>query len=149
MDREQLVKAFFETSMTWQRIWREQFHARMKDSQTSFGQMGVLMFLSEKQPISSKALAELMHCSKSSIAQLIEGLDQQGFILRQPDLQDRRVVYLSLSKAGEAKLQEVKDRRREMFNIATEALNDADLATLTRIQSKMLQAYTDKKKGTE
>lgn len=146
MDRQQLVEDYFGISIGLQRVWKEQFQSQMGNTNMSFGQMGVLFCIYEKQPVSSKELTEMMHASKSSVAQLVDGLDQQGYITRRPDPKDRRIVYLGLSEAGEDRIKAIQLRRREFIGSMVESLSDDDLAKLTEIQSKMLAAYMETKK---
>ena len=144
MDRQQLVEEFFTGTIALKRMWRAQFHDRLGDVKLSFGQMIILKLLHEEQSLSSKQIAELTHSSKSSVAQLLDGLDQEGFITRKPDDSDRRIVHISLSSSGIEKLEVVHQKRKEFFSTITEDLDEEDLRALNRIQAKILQGYKDR-----
>jgi DNA-binding MarR family transcriptional regulator len=149
IDREQFVEDFFVATQAIQRLWKEQFYLRLGSERLTFGQMGVLMHVSENQPVNSKQIVEAMHSSKSSVAQLLDSLDQLGYITRHHDPSDRRVIYVSLSKQGSDKVASLHTKRREFFSHMTEGLNKQDLIAMTDIHNKMLQSFKTSKDITE
>ncbi|WP_158702661.1 MarR family winged helix-turn-helix transcriptional regulator [Paenibacillus faecalis] len=53
-------------------------------------------------------LSEILHITKPSVSQMINGLEQKGFVKRVTSKSDRRVVYIALDENGEAELQKAK-----------------------------------------
>jgi DNA-binding MarR family transcriptional regulator len=71
------------------------------------------------------------------VTQLVEPLVKAGFVVRTPDIVDRRSVSLTLSKAGEAKLADIRRMHKDMFQAVFETLDDTELEILLRVQHKM------------
>lgn len=68
----------------------------------SLAKLGVLNLLAEARgPLPPSALAERQHCVRSNITQLIDRLEKDGLVRRQPDPSDRRGVLAALTPAGE------------------------------------------------
>jgi DNA-binding MarR family transcriptional regulator len=138
MEREKLIETWLAQSQAAQRVMKSRHHAGVADERLTIGQMGLLFYLSENQPVSSKQVAADTHNSKSAVAQLLEGLDSLRLIIRHTDPSDRRVVYVNLSKAGTDKVKALQDRRRALFLEMAEALDKEELEVLVRAQRKML-----------
>lgn len=64
-------------------------------------QSNILRYLCTKKQCTSSELADTFCVGKSSITAIINRLVDKGFIERTPDPKDRRVIYLSLTEAGE------------------------------------------------
>lgn len=50
-------------------------------------------------------LVKLYHISKPAISNLIKKTEEKGFVERRTDKADRRVVWVNLTRAGEAELE--------------------------------------------
>lgn len=60
-----------------------------------------------KGKISIGELAEIKHISRPAISQIVDVLVEKGLVTRKQDERDRRYVYLSLTKEGDAVLEEI------------------------------------------
>lgn len=137
-DRDKLVSEWFETSGNLHRAWRLRFQAEMGVQPLSMGQLGLLFYVHDNQPVSSKQIAADTHNSKSAVAQLLEGLDDAGLVIRRHDDKDRRVVHVSLSADGVARVRSLQDRRRAFFMELASELSDQEIAGVLHAQQKML-----------
>ena len=62
-------------------------------------QAQILLAVQEK-PVAMSALSKALCCHKSNITQVVDGLDEKGFIQRVPSLTDKRVCALKLTPKG-------------------------------------------------
>lgn len=99
----------------------------MQKEAITFQQMGLLMFISERQPVMGKDIARHLGQSASSITQIVEGLVKDGYVMREQDTKDRRIVYLRLTKAGSGKVERLAALRRAIFIASAKALTDTEL----------------------
>lgn len=53
-------------------------------------------------------LSEILHITTPSVSQMINGLEQKGYVKRVTTKNDRRVVYITLDVEGEAALKKAK-----------------------------------------
>lgn len=78
-------------------------------------------------------LAALMGVKNPAASMLIQQLESEGLLARQHDEADNRVVIVSLTPAGEARLAQVEVYRRELLRAMTADLGASDLEALRRI----------------
>jgi DNA-binding MarR family transcriptional regulator len=63
-------------------------------------QCHVLHLIEPEQPLSMSRLADTLSCDASNVTGLVDRLESQGLIRRQPSVSDRRVKVLLLTPAG-------------------------------------------------
>jgi DNA-binding MarR family transcriptional regulator len=83
-------------------------------------------------PVRAGRLAQRAKLSPSSITELVEGMEQEGMVRREPDPEDRRAVRVNLTPEGRRQLQRFEQT-------AAVALADA-LASLTAAQRQRVRA---------
>lgn len=66
-----------------------------------------LAFLARRPGASLTALAEALEVQPMSVVRVVDDLEAQGLVRRDPDPRDRRALRLSLTAAGEAAEQRV------------------------------------------
>lgn len=137
--RDLLVEDFLENTHTLFKTWKTQFFKLIGDSNISPAQASMLLALKNEQPINGRFLAQKMHISRSAVTQLTDNLDALGYIERNEDKLDRRIIYLSLSKKGESKLRDLKKKRRQMIAKVAESLSDQELEQVVKINSKIIK----------
>lgn len=136
--RDILIQAWFDNMQNMQRAMKGRFHAELVGETLSMGQLALLYHIDHSQPTSSKQIAADTHNSKSAVAQLLDGLDKAGLVVRQNDPEDRRIVYVRLSETGTKKVTLLKQRRKAFFMELAGALTDQELATMVDVQRKMV-----------
>jgi DNA-binding MarR family transcriptional regulator len=145
MQRDKLIEDWFNGSQALQRAWKARFYVQMGDQKLTVGQVMMLFYLAEKQPVSSKQIASDMQNSKSAVAQLLDSLDEMQLITRHHDPSDRRIMYVSLSKAGSDSVKSLQERRRAFFDEVAQALTDDELAAVALAQQKMIKLLQERK----
>lgn len=83
-------------------------------------------------PVRAGWLAQRAKLSPSSITELVEGMEREGMVRREPDPEDRRAVRVNLTPEGRRQLQRFEQT-------AAVALADA-LASLTAAQRQRVRA---------
>ena len=69
-------------------------------------QLLCLQVLHDDGPLTTSALAKLVHLSNSTIVGILDRMEQKGWVVRERSTGDRRVVLVDLTQAGESFLAE-------------------------------------------
>lgn len=99
----------------------------------SLPHLAILRWLGNKGRISISAAARLADVSQSAMTQAAQSLEKKGFVCRTRDPHDQRVVWLSLTEAGKAQLEDFKGLQRERLHLLLSTLSAADQDHLLRI----------------
>lgn len=103
----------------------------------TYPQYLVMLVLWEKSPITVKELGEKLYLDSGTISPLIKNLEAKGFIKKQRDTEDERVVYVNLTVEG----MNLKDSALEVPKMMTEKglVNYEEYEVLMRILNKFMQ----------
>jgi DNA-binding MarR family transcriptional regulator len=97
----------------------------------SFTEVGVLQAVaSEPRRITDLALAEGV--TQPAITSLVNRLVERGWVVREADPCDRRVVLVTMTPAGHEARERLRAEYRELLHDGTSALPAQDVATLAR-----------------
>ena len=88
--------------------------------------------------VHQKDLLEKVHSGAPAMSELINKLEDDGYIVRTVDPADRRATLLSLTEKGAARAAEVEDERALRFKSAFAALSDEEKEALSAILDKLL-----------
>ncbi len=88
--------------------------------------------------IRQKDLIEKLHIGQSSTSELINKLEDDGYIERKVDESDKRATLLFLTEKGQARASEVADERAAMFEDVFSKLTDEEKQTLSDLFDKLL-----------
>jgi DNA-binding MarR family transcriptional regulator len=104
-----LSKLILDSVPTAMRTIRREmrFHAK---SQLSVPQFRILVFLFKEDDATASALAEWQGVSLPAVSKMITLLVTKKFIVRTPNVTDRRSVRLKLTKKGERFFLDVRQR---------------------------------------
>ena len=83
-------------------------------------------------PVTLGRLARAEQVSAPTITRLVVGLEEEGLLKREPDPNDRRVVWIRPTAKGSRLLTEGRKRRVEAFARELSTLDEESLATLHR-----------------
>ncbi|MBI2600435.1 MarR family transcriptional regulator [Candidatus Daviesbacteria bacterium] len=98
----------------------------------------VLTMIEHFKKISIKDIAEKLEMSSSAATQLVDSLVQSGFVTRQEDPADRRLVQLELSLKGERHIAATKNKRINEMADMFETLTDKELQEFVRLFKKII-----------
>ena len=97
----------------------------------------VLELLELDKKITMNELSRGMDLDSSAVSTLVSRMEKNGLIKRTHGTQDRRTVFVQLTKKG----NKLRDKIRSKFNTLTEYIGDNisedEIATLKRIVSKL------------
>jgi DNA-binding MarR family transcriptional regulator len=82
-------------------------------------------------------LAEEMSVKPSAITAMIDRLLKQGYVTRERDELDRRVVFIQISDAGRQILEEVHQKRKKVLTKYLSHLDRDELQSLLSIYEKI------------
>ena len=91
------------------RTWRLALDKRLKH--LGIGQSGwmtIAMVAKSAEPMSQRALADLVGVEGPSMVSMLDRLERDGFVTRAPSAHDRRVKLVQLTEAGRKVFDEVK-----------------------------------------
>lgn len=69
----------------------------------------LIVEIGRKPGISNKELAEIVGLDKSGISRSVEELVRKGYVNREPSMEDRRCVVLSLTESGQARFDRIEN----------------------------------------
>jgi DNA-binding MarR family transcriptional regulator len=103
----------------------------------TYPQYLVMLVLWEKSPITVKELGEKLYLDSGTISPLIKNLEAKGFIKKQRDTEDERVVYVNLTVEGIS----LKDSALEVPKMMTEKglVDYEEYEVLMKILNKFME----------
>jgi DNA-binding MarR family transcriptional regulator len=106
--------------------------SRWRDLDITMQQLRALYLLRDEEEIPVGRLAELFGVGLPAASLLADRLVRTGFVERRGDPADRRRVLLSLSRAGERLVTDLREGSYSVLRRWMAALSDDDLAALSR-----------------
>jgi len=104
----------------------------------------ILEKLEQEGPLKVSQMAEALGYTAGAISTLSDKLLAAGYVTRERDEGDRRVVYLSITPEGSEVLGAIRGQRKANIETFFGGLTDDDIGHLIRIYKSIL-ANTDKK----
>lgn len=101
-------------------------------------QLFVLAIIERNQNIGIKEISEKLNISPSATTQLVDGLVENGYVVRKADSEDRRALQLELSPKGTKQIAELKDKRMKMMSALFDVLSDKELEIYLKLHKKIL-----------
>ena len=116
--------------------------AHLAEHNISQGRFMVLMLLLNKvtncsQPRTPAELADLSHVTRATMTGLIDTLERNGFVTREPDLIDRRMMSVALTEKGRILLQQILPPHFKRMAALMQPLTEAERKTLVELLSKI------------
>ncbi len=104
---------------------------------------GVLIVLqAEGEPISLSDLRRYLGTTQANVTGLVAGLERDGFIDRKASTEDRRVSYISLSRAGKRVVSGVLPNYFAKNKAAMKSLTQAEKKTLVELLGKVAKGFS-------
>ncbi|MCC6643641.1 MarR family transcriptional regulator [Candidatus Peregrinibacteria bacterium] len=139
MSREKLLADIFDQiALMRKKVFMSHMHKPHTANMPTRAQMGVLFFLSHDQNSGVKEMGKCMGMSTSAATQLVNGLVEQGYVSRKPDLKDRRKVALVITAKARKIIQKMNVSRVKALGEMFEPLNSAELKVLNKILQKIV-----------
>lgn len=109
-----------------------------QDAHLTLTQLSVLRHL-RSRPQTAGRLGELAGLSAASISRLVDRLERRGLVTRKRDAEDRRIVDVQLTPAGERLLGEAKVFRGTDLHHAVEQMSADERRRLTSSLSRLVE----------
>lgn len=100
------------------------------------GQAGILFILHHHGRLPQKELASKMHLKASSVTIALQKMEQKGFIKRQSDNRDKRIIRINITPKGEKLLIKLKVTAREMQEMVCGDMTEDELIVFRRLLLK-------------
>jgi len=101
----------------------------------------------QKDGISVKELAEEASVTPGAITQFVDTLVERGLVMREGDLNDRRVVRLKLTELAKSQFEKFRKDHLATFSRIFEVLSDDEIKQLIAIMSKIDTSHSMKDKN--
>lgn len=120
------------------RKMRTLFDARVRAEGLTLPRARTLILLGKKDCMTQTELADALEIEGPTLVPLLDGLEKQGLIERQPVDGDRRAKHIALTPAGQEQAAHVNGLVKEFRNDLLKDVGDDDLKAAIRV----LQAMT-------
>ncbi|MEG0154499.1 MAG: MarR family transcriptional regulator [Lachnospiraceae bacterium] len=100
-------------------------------------QAGILMALDRKDGLSQRELAELLRISPPSITVALQKMEQEGYLTREHDEKDQRIIRLTVTEKGESSTESVHDAFERIDEILFAKMNLEEKMLLRRLTAQM------------
>lgn len=132
-NNEKLVSAIFNVG----RLIREEIQQTSGLADFTQTEIETLKFLHGKKNVTMRSLADYLHIKPSSATSVINNLVEKGSIKRANEKDDRRVVYIELTKSGLKSLQKKYKTIHKTIKKVFGKLNPKDKKDLIKIFEKI------------
>ena len=131
---EQLGRSFKRAMAAVRRLRGRETH---RPGELSFAQYGLLFGLADGGELSVRELALSADLSPATVTQMLDGLDATGLVERVRSLRDRRVVMISLTGHGAAKVAERRARFEPLWRAALAEFGEDELHCAAAILDRL------------
>ena len=116
-----------------------QLEALFEDQELSFSQWTALMALHDGRASTAGDLAHNICHDAGSLTRMIDQLVERGFVTRQRDEKDRRVVTLGLTARGRAFVEALAPRVMNFWNGLLSGFKHEEIDTLIGLLTRLMQ----------
>jgi len=113
------------------------------ESQFTFSQFFVLNLLNSSQKLKMKDLADILKVTTANVTGIIERLVRDGYVKREYEPKDRRVIYVALTDKAKDFLKKIEAKRNRMLTKVFSKISEDDrkqyLKILNQIKDILLE----------
>lgn len=141
------VEAYLHLLRTGDEVFRAS-DSLLAANNISQGRFTVLMLLLDKQANCPRAstpaeLAEMAGVTRATMTGLIDTLERDGFVKREPDPHDRRMMSVNLTAAGEEFVARFLPQHFRRIAALMSGLTETERRTLVQLLGKVVQGTTE------
>ena len=108
--------------------------------EVSLAQLRVLVLVDARGELAMGDLAELLAVNPSTATRVCDVLEDKGFVVRAQDEANRRVVRVTLTRAGRSLVQRTLRRRRKLLDAALGRMSAESQQRLARSLAEFTEA---------
>jgi DNA-binding MarR family transcriptional regulator len=112
--------------------------AALKDLDITSQQMGILVLLSKGTASTPFELSKLLGIDTGLMTRMLDKLEEKGLLERSRDDKDRRVVNLTLTRAGTRVADDIPDIVPPVLNARLKSFSRAEFEELKRLLGKFI-----------
>lgn len=121
------------------RAMRDRLEETLRDAGASVPQWVVLKSVGDEPELSQRELAGRVLVTGSTLTHHLDRLERDGLIVRTRDVEDRRIVRISLTELGKHRRTELEAVVRANDDRLNSLLNQRDAAALRRLLERLEQ----------
>jgi MarR family transcriptional regulator, organic hydroperoxide resistance regulator len=112
----------------------------------SHGERRILGYLTfEKNGVTSGELSENLYLSTPRVASALNSLSKKGFIERNRDAQDKRIVIVTITEAGKSFVLEEHEHAMSLLEQTLQKLGEKDAQEFVRIIKRITEIAAESK----
>lgn len=113
---------FWNVTRNMGQVWKKIFEEHFPGSQSH------LVFMLERRgPLRMSVIAEALQLTAGAVTSASDKLIERGYVMRERDDKDRRVVYLNITEKGRDTMKELRMQGRETMKQVFSHLSENDL----------------------
>lgn len=116
---------------------------RLAKQGVSMTHLHVLSILDHHGELTMSRLADLLGVSLSNATGLVDRMEERGFVERERDREDRRVVFARLAEGGRLQLNDIQILREELMQKVLERLDAGQLQCVRQALRNLRGAALD------
>lgn len=101
------------------------------------GQQILIELIHKNQGISQSQLAKLSIRTPATITTMLSHMENNGYISKKVDENDKRATRLFLTTKGEKILKQIKTQKKEEMSIVLKSITDEELSTIHNVLQKI------------
>jgi len=129
----------------YSRMWKQEW-SKDNPKELSLSQVQTLDILVAEGPKSSTYLSQTLGVTSGGMTVISDKLVKMGFVRRVGDRNDRRVVLLEITEAGEAALKELQEKRVALMEKMFAPLDAEEIHQMVVIYRKLLRTWETRDK---
>ena len=137
-DRKQHIEQLTEKVHSFRRLIAPDNQAACGEECLAPSQWLALLMVKRQEGIGIKELAAQLGISSSAATQIVDGLVAKGFLNRQPSLEDRRALCLSLPEGARQQIEAMEQQRLQKLEAVFSALDDIEFQTFLNLIDKVI-----------
>ena len=135
-----------QISVTYRCAMRYREH-ELADTGLAGFQTPYLMALYRHEGLTQEELARYLNVNKSSVTRQLAALEEQGYVRREPDPNDRRSLLVYPTEKANALRERIRQVLRDWNGYLTADFTDEEKETLSRLMSRVAERAEDYVKG--
>ena len=120
------------------RLLMRDFEKRLRPLEFGMAYVPVVIALEENGPMLQRELAEKSFATQPTMAALVNRMERDGLVEREPHPTDKRATHLSLSRKAKARVPKAKEGMREVADRAVTGFTAEERATLTSLLKRVV-----------
>lgn len=117
----------------------------MENLELKPSQAGILFALNSDGKLSQRELAEKIGITPPSMTVALKKLEEKGFILKEPDEKDQRIIRICLADKGKSCVDDIKRVTDDMEKVIYQGITQEERMLFRRLLLQMRQNLLDSK----